>query len=274
MKDIYYRSIFALLALAIIGCSQKDDIETESIYNQLLISEQRNADEVHKMLKTIYWHEQNAKQEDIDVANEVRSLLNLKKSLGIKMSQEKSNYVIATKLLQTYFDSLSAHLLKFDSGYYMDFVQKAQSEIRTLDNRSLDGQYHQLLIFSGLERNLFTYYRNIIGISTFDIFYPCVAFRKKILFANQKNQIVITPVAKEVNRQFDITYFNSRLYKEGSETALPHSFKQLGNASIAEFIISEPGKYEFVVGVYKSPSSYRSYDVIEKFEVVEETSNK
>jgi len=151
--------LILLTLLTTVSCKQQE-VETDSLHTQLLISEQRNADIVHEMLKTIYWHEQNAKQEDIDVANKVRGFLNLKKSLGIKISQEKSNNLIATKLLQTYFDSLSAHLLKFDSGYYMDFVQNAQFEISALDNRSLDGQYHQLLIFSMLERNLFTYYRN------------------------------------------------------------------------------------------------------------------
>jgi len=82
---------------------------------------------------------------------------------------------------------------------------------------------------------------------------------------------VITPVAKEVNDQFEITYVNSRLYKKEAEEPLTHSFQQLGNAAIAEFMIYEPGQYEFVVGVYKSPGGYRSYEVTEKFEVVDKT---
>ncbi len=249
-------------------------IETESLHTQLLISEQRNADVVHDMLQLVNWYEENAKPEYVSVANKVIETYSLKKKLGIKITQEKNDLNIANAPMQTYFDSVSAHLIKIDSSYYTDIVQSAKTQFNRFDNTNLDGQYHQLLQLSMLEGKLFSIYSDSIGIgSTFDIFYPCVAFRKEVLMVNQINQIVITPVAKMVDDYFRLTYSNSMLYKEGSQIPLSHSFKQLGNAAIIEFTISEPGNYEYEVGVNKSPETQRIHYVTEKFELVEETSN-
>ncbi len=271
MKSIINKSFFLLVALVMLSCSQKSEIETESLHKQLLISEQRNADEVHEMLKLIYWHEENASQESIDVANEVRKILNLKNSLGVKASNEKFTILLPNKSVQIYFDSLTHYLLKVDSNSYVETIQRAHEQLSALDHKNLDGQYHQLLLLSELEGKLFAIYSDSIGVgATYDIFYPCVAFRKKVLFANQKNQIAITPVAKVIDHQFRLTYSNSMLHKEGSEIPIPHSFQQLGNAAIIEFSISEPGNYEYTVGVNKSPETQRVHYVTEKFELVEE----
>ena len=271
MKNLINKLFFLLVALVMPSCSQKSEIETESLHNQLLIGEQRNADDVHEMLKLIYWYKENASQESIDVANEVRKILDLKNSLGVKLSNEKFTNLLPNESLQSYLDSLSHYLLKVDSNRYAETIKRAHEQFSVLDNKNLDGQYHQLLLLSELEGKLFAIYSDSIGVgATYDIFYPCVAFRKKVLFANQKNQIAITPVAKVIDHQFRLTYSNSMLHKEGSEIPIPHSFQQLENAAIIEFSISEPGNYEYEVGVNKSPETQRVHYVIEKFELVEE----
>jgi len=260
-----------LLPLAIIACTPRE-IETESLHKQLLISEQRSVDKVYDLLKKVSWYGKQARQEDIDVAEEVKKTLNLKKALGIRVNSKKNILRLSNKPLQTYFDSITLHLLKIDSSYYTELVQKEREKFSTFENKNLDHKYHRLLQLSMLEGKLFSIYRDSIGVgATFDIYYPCVAFRKEVLMANKINQIVITPVAKMVDDYFRLTYSNSMLYKEGSQTPLPHSFKQLGNAAIVEFTLSEPGNYEYEVGVNKSPETQRLHYVTEKFELVEET---
>ncbi len=162
MKNIFKKSIFALLALIIFSCTQKDEIQTESIYNQLLLNEQRNSEVVEKLIYTI--EVRGNRSEELVLLNKATSLISLKETLGLTSNQIEKSSSYSLQATNIFLDSIVARFeLVYENNEFIEILMKTRIQIGKIDIDNEDQYLHELLQISYCETNLFAYYGDEVG---------------------------------------------------------------------------------------------------------------
>lgn len=159
------KALFFLLVSIVIGCTQNKEIETESLHNQLLLNEQRNAEVIKKMTNTI--EIRGNRFEELTFLEEVTNLMLLKKELGLNSNQIKNSSSYNLGATRTYIDTLAARFqFVDDSDKFIKLLKDTRLQLKDHDKESKnkDEYMHFLLQISYCETMLFSYYGSEIGV--------------------------------------------------------------------------------------------------------------
>jgi hypothetical protein len=160
----YFKRILPLFVLlATVACAQSK-IETDSLYNQLQLNEERNLEVVLKLTNTI--ETRGNRSEELTFLNKVTDLVNLKEKLALSSEQIKNTSSYNLQATKLYIDTLTARFQLTDSNEKLiNLLSKTRVQLAEIDLENEDEYLHKMLQISYCETNLFTFYGSMVGVN-------------------------------------------------------------------------------------------------------------
>jgi len=150
-----FKKVLILVVLIATFACKQSETETGSLYNQLALNEERNAEVVLKLTNAV--EQRGNRTEELAFLKTITDLVNLKKRLNLNTNKLKNSISYNLQNTIIYADTLTARFETVDNNeQFIDLLFQAKSSLAGLEPENEDEYLHAMLQISYCETNLYS----------------------------------------------------------------------------------------------------------------------